>query len=49
MPYGAPRTLSNEEYWLTVGHLLRSRGLVDEDAVVNEETAAGITLDGGAS
>ena len=49
MPYGAPRTLSNEEYWLTVGHLLRSRGLVDEDAVVNEETAERITLDGGAS
>ncbi len=48
MPYEAPRTLSNEEYWLTVGHLLRSRGLVDEDAVVNEETAERITLDGGA-
>ena len=48
MPYEAPRSLSNEEYWLTVGHLLRSRGLVDEDAVVNEETAEGITLDGGA-
>ena len=49
MPYEAPRTLSNQEYWLTVGHLLRSRGLVDEDAVVNEETAGGIMLDGGAS
>ena len=48
MPYEAPRSLSNEEYWLTVGHLLRSRGLVDEDTVVNEETAEGITLDGGA-
>ena len=48
MPYEAPRTLSNEEYWLTVGHLLRSRGLVDEDAVVNEATAEGIMLDGGA-
>ena len=48
MPYQAPRTLSNEEYWLTVGHLLRSRGLVGEDAVVNEETAEGITLDSGA-
>ena len=44
MPYEAPRTLSNEAYWLTVGHLLRSRGLVDEDAVVNEETAEGIVL-----
>ena len=49
MPYEAPRTLSNEEYWLTVGHLLRSRGLVVEDAVVNQETAAGITLDASAS
>ena len=49
MPYEAPRTLSNQEYWLTVGHLLRSRGLVDEDVVVNEETAGGIMLDGGAS
>ncbi len=49
MPYQAPRTLSNEEYWLTVGHLLRSRGLVGEDAVVNEATAQGITLEGGAS
>ncbi len=49
MPYQAPRTLSNEEYWLIVGHLLRSRRLVGEDAVVNEETAEGITLDGGAS
>ncbi len=49
MPYEAPRTLSNEEYWLTLGHLLRSRGLVDEDAVVNEETAERITFDGGAS
>ena len=49
MPYEAPRSLSNEEYWLAVGHLLRSRGLVDRDAVVNEETAEGITLDGGAS
>ena len=48
MPYEAPRTLSNEEYWLTVGHLLRSRGLVGEDAVVNDETAEGITLDGSA-
>ena len=49
MPYEAPRTLSNEAYWRAVGHLLRSRGLVDEDTVVNEETAEGITLDGGAS
>ena len=46
MPYEAPRSLSNEEYWLAVGHLLRSRGLVGEDAVVNEETAEGIRLDG---
>ena len=46
MPYEAPRTLSNEEYWMTVGHLLRSRELVDEDAEVNAETAEGITLDG---
>ena len=46
MPYQAPRTLSNEEYWLAVGHLLRSRGLVGEDAVVNEETAEGIRFDG---
>ena len=49
MPYEAPRTLSNEEYWLTVGHLLRSRGLVDEDAVVNDETAEGIRLNGGSN
>ena len=49
MPYEAPRTLSNEEYWLTVGHLLRSRGLVDEDSVVNQKTAEGITLDRGGS
>ena len=46
MPYQAPRSLSNDEYWLAVGHLLRSRGLVGEDAVVNEETAEGIRLDG---
>ena len=49
MPYEAPRSLSNEEYWLAVGHLLRSRGLVDEDVVVNQETADGLTLDVGAS
>ena len=49
MPYGAPRTLSNEEYWWSVGHLLRSRGLVEEDAVVNDETAEGIMLEGGAN
>ncbi|MEE2668624.1 MAG: cytochrome c [Gemmatimonadota bacterium] len=49
MPYEAPRTLSDEEYWLTVAHLLRSRGMVDVDAVVNEETAGGITLDGSES
>ena len=49
MPYEAPRTLPNEEYLLAVGHLLRSRGLVDDDAVASEETAGGITLDGGAS
>jgi hypothetical protein len=49
MPYQAPRTLSNEEYWLSVGHLLRSRGFVDEDTVVNEETAAEIKLDDGVS
>ena len=49
MPYEAPRTLTDEAYWLTVGHLLRSRGLVDEDEVVNEETAEGIRLDGSAS
>ncbi|HIF20958.1 MAG TPA: cytochrome c [Gemmatimonadetes bacterium] len=49
MPYGAPRTLSNEEYWRSVGHLLRSRGLVPEDAVVNGETAEGISLEAGAS
>ncbi len=47
MPYEAPRTLSNDEYWLAVGHLLRSRGLVGEDLDVNAETAGGITLDGG--
>lgn len=46
MPYEAPRTLSNDEYWLAVGHLLRSRGLVGEDLDVNAETAGGITLDG---
>ena len=45
MPYEAPRSLSNEEYWLVVGHLLRSRGLVDEDVVVNEDTAEEITLE----
>ena len=44
MPYEAPRTLSNDEYWLAVGHLLRSRGLVGEDVPVNAETAGGITL-----
>ncbi len=49
MPYEAPRTLSDEAYWLTVGHLLRSRGLVQEDAVVDEKTAEEIRLDGGAS
>jgi hypothetical protein len=46
MPYEAPRTLSNDEYWLAIGHLLRSRGLVGEDVPVNAETAEGITLDG---
>jgi len=45
MPYEAPRTLSNQEYWLVVGHLLRSRGLVDEEATVTDETAEGIVLD----
>ena len=45
MPYEAPRTLSNDEYWLAVGHLLRSRGLVGEDVPVNVETAEGSTLD----
>ena len=49
MPYQAPRTLSNDEYWLAVGHLLRSRRLVDEDAIVNDETAEGIILEGGAN
>jgi hypothetical protein len=49
MPYEAPRTLSNDEYWLAVGHLLRSRGLVGEDVPVNAETAGGITLDGTAT
>jgi mono/diheme cytochrome c family protein len=49
MPYQAPRTLSNEEYWLSVRYLLRSRGFVDEDAVVNQETAAEIKLDDGVS
>ncbi len=49
MPYEAPRSLSNEEYWLAVGHLLRSRGLVNEDAVVNERTAEAISLDGGSN
>ena len=34
---------------MTVGHLLRSRGMVDTDAVVNEETAEAITLDGSVS
>ena len=47
MPYEAPRTLTNEEYWLAVGHLLRSRGLVAEDAVINERTAEGIALGSG--
>ena len=46
MPYEAPRTLPDEAYWMVVGHLLRSRGLVDEDVVVNGETAEGIRLDG---
>jgi cytochrome c len=49
MPYEAPRTLSNDEYWLAVGHLLRSRGLVGEDVPVNAETAGGIALDGTAA
>ena len=44
MPYDAPRTLSDEQYWLTVGHLLRSRGFVAEDRVVNAQTAEGISL-----
>ena len=46
MPYDAPRTLPDEEYWLAVGHLLRSRGLVGEDVVVNAATADGIELEG---
>ena len=49
MPYEAPRTLSYDEYWLAIGHLLRSRGLVGEDVPVNAETAEGITLDGNTS
>jgi len=46
MPYESPRTLPDEAYWMVVGHLLRCRGLVDENAVVDEETAEGIRLDG---
>ena len=46
MPYDAPRTLPDEEYWLAVGHLLRSLGLVGEEVVVNAATADGIELEG---
>lgn len=45
MPYDAARTLSDEEYWLTVAYLLRSRGLVDEGTRVDASTAEGITFD----
>ena len=47
MPYQAPRTLSDEEYWQAVAHLLRSRGLVGESVVVNAATADGIELESG--
>jgi cytochrome c len=39
MPYDAPRTLSEEEAWLATAHLLRSRGIVAPDAVVDGSTA----------
>ncbi len=46
MPYDAPRTLPDEEYWLTVEHLLRSRGLVGDDIDVTRETADWLVLEG---
>ena len=45
MPYDAPRTLPDEEYWLAVEHLLRSRGLVGDDIDVNPETADRVALE----
>ena len=45
MPYDAPRTLPDEEYWLTVEHLLRSRGLVGDDIDVTHETADRLVLE----
>ena len=45
MPYDAPRTLPDEEYWLTVEHLLRSRGLVGDDIAVTHATADSVVLE----
>lgn len=45
MPYQEPRSLTDEEYWMSVAHLLRSRGFIDSATTVNAQTAPGIELD----
>jgi hypothetical protein len=39
MPYDAPRAMADDELWLTVEHLLRTRGLVGEGVRVGPENA----------
>ena len=39
MPYDAPRTMTDEDLWLTTGYLLRSRSIVPPRTRVHERTA----------
>ena len=44
MPYDAPRTMADEDIWLTTGHLLRSRDIVPPGTRVHERTADELTF-----
>ena len=45
MPYDAPRTMTDEDVWLTVGFLIRSRGLATGETTINERTADRVTFE----
>ena len=44
MPYEAGNTLREDEYWAITAYLLNRHGFIEDDVVLNTETAEGLML-----
>ncbi len=44
MPFEAPRSLSNDDYYAVVAWILAENGIIDDDAVLNAETLPAVRM-----